>query len=647
MEGLVLRLGKSHYFCGAVSFRLFMQMSIRFRLLPIMLVVISIVLSDCSSRQTDASRDDYFENKNKQHNGDYFATYPLHSPDSCIIRLKAEVPIVFQPWGCTAIWYRMPRIDRDSSFRMLELYERYYPHDTVHTFAQIKRAEFYTEAAQFQEADSCLQDVEQIALRLNRILDLCDVYFLRGRIATYQNNFSEARQALFKYLELLDSRETFSQEHALGYMSVAVSYERSQQLEQSRIWFAKILNAPGHPISDDWLDKLKVQAAINTGIGYLSTNPDSGLIWAQRAEKRVKEVLKLPAPHRLSYLFGRAHVELGHCDAALPYLLDAYRRRPGAQEAFGYYQYPLALGQAYLCLERLDSAEILLRESLSSPDTGNLAATYRMLGELSAQRNDYHSAWEHQKTSTNLLRAKFTADRILAAAETDARYEALQHSKRVAVLEKEHQVNRQKTWLLVLLMALFTSVALALHHRQFRRQKILHQQKQLIEQEKLLAELRAQLSEQKLEQSQLELMQTKNELGETAALLELKNQLIETLELRLKHHISPGKPDSLSNPKPEENFSEMRILTKEDWGVFLEKFSLQFPHFLQRLHLLHPTLSAAETRLILLIKIGFDTRQITGMLGIADNSVWRSRHRLVKKLGLVSAKELDGYISDL
>ncbi|HRJ13886.1 MAG TPA: hypothetical protein PLI34_02770 [Saprospiraceae bacterium] len=625
-----------------------MQMNIRVRLLSITLIAVSLVLSNCPPPQTEASQEHFLEDKDKQHNGDYFATYPLHSPDSCIIRLKAEVPPRHQPWGCMAIWYRMPRSNRDSSFRMLELYERHYPHDTVHTFSQIKRAEFYVDAAQFHEADSCLQDVEQAALRLQRILDLSDVYFLRGRMEVYRNNFSEARQVLFKYLELLDSRDTsFSQEHALGYMSIAASYERSQQFEKSREWFDKVLNAPGDNISEDWLDKLKAQAAINVGIGYLGTNPDSGLIWAQIAEKRVKEVLKLPSPHRLSYLFGRAHVELAHCDVALPYLLDAYHRRPGSHEVFGYYQYPLALGHLYLCTGRLDSAEILLRESLPSPDTGNLSATYRMLGEVAARRGDYQSAWEHQKTSTHLLRAKFTADRIMAAAETDARYDALEQSKRVAVLEKEHQLNRQKIWLLLALLTLLISVAVALHHRERRRQKMLHQQKQLIEQEKLLAELRAQLKEQELEQSQVELQQTKDELDEAAALLELKNQLIETLELRWQKHLTSEDTDIDADKISEGTFSEMRILTKEDWSLFLEKFSEQFPHFLQRIQHLHPDLTAAETRLLLLLKIGFDTRQMAGMLGIADNSIWRSRHRLVKKLGLDSAKELGGYISSL
>jgi tetratricopeptide (TPR) repeat protein len=612
--------------------------------LLVVLAVLSVVLPACAPGHGEDERERFFEAKNKLHDGDYLATYPLHSPDSCIVRLQAEVPAPYQPWGCMGLWYRMPRTNRDSSFRLLELYERYYPHDTVRTFAQIKRAEFYVEAAQFQEADACLQDVEQISLRLNRTLDLSDVYFLRARMEMYQNNFAASRQALFKYLELLDSHDTaFSQAHALAYHSIAVSYERARQYGNMRTWIDKLWAALAHH-DEYWVPRLKARTANLHGIGYLGTHPDSSLLWAQKAEQIVREELQLPMPAQLAYLFGRAYAELKRCDAALPYLADAYRRRPGTQEAFGYYQYPLALGHAYLCMGRLDSAAIFLRESLSSPDTGNLTATYRMLGEIAAKQGDYKTAWEHQTMSAELLNAKFTTDRINAAAETDARYEALEHSRRVAVLEKDRQVNRLRLLLLTFCLFSLASVSAAFYIRQRQHRKILAQRNGLLEQEKQLAELRAHIKEQELAQSQQELQLTKGELEEAEALLDFKNQLIAMLKLRLKERDTlNGSIVSTAQPK-EVSFSEMRILTKEDWLYFQEKFSIQFPDFLRRLQDRHSSLTPAEIRLILLIKIGFDTRQIAGMLGIAANSVWRSRHRLVKSMGLSTAKDLDDCI---
>ena len=613
----------------------------------VMLAGLSAFLACCSSDHTEDARERYFEEKNKLHNGDYLATYPLHSPDSCIARLQTEVPAPYQPWGCMGIWYRMPHTNRDSSLRLLELYELNYPHDSVHTFAQLKRAEFHVEAAQFQKADSCLRDVEQISLRLHRTLDLSDVYFLRGRIEMYRNNFSESRQALFKYLELLDSHDTtFTQMQGLAYHSIAITYERAQQYDKMQTWLDKLWGALGRQPGEPWVHKLKAQTAILNGIGYLGTQPDSSLLWAQKAERIIREDLQLPAPPRLAYLFGRAYSELTRCDTAISYLSDAYRRRPGSQEAFGYYQYPLALGHAYRCAGRLDSAEILLRQALASPDTGNLAATHRLLGEIAAERGDYQSAWEHQKTSTNLYRAKFTSDRIRAAAETDAQFEAVEQSKRVSELEKESLHNLLQLLRLALCLLLLLGIGFAIYIRQRQQRKILAQRNELLGQEKQLAELRTHLKEQELEQSQVELRHTKDELQEAAALLRLKNQLIEALELSLLQHAHPEVADDSSSVQiPTEQFSAMRILTKDDWKVFLEKFSEQFPDFMPRLQTHFPQLTAAEIRLFLLIKIGFETRQISEMLGISANSIWRSRHRLVKSLGIDSAKELDNYIS--
>jgi DNA-binding NarL/FixJ family response regulator len=214
----------------------------------------------------------------------------------------------------------------------------------------------------------------------------------------------------------------------------------------------------------------------------------------------------------------------------------------------------------------------------------------------------------------------------------------------VAVLEKERQISRLQIWLLALLLALLAGAATAFYYRQRRRQKILQQQNLLLEQEKQLADLRAHLHAQELERSQVELQLTKDELSEAAALLNLKNQLIETLELRLQQHAPPEAADPSSELTPAEQFSTMRILTKDDWKVFLEKFAAQFPDVLLRLKSHFPNLTSAEIRLFLLIKIGFDNKQISDMLGISVTSIWRSRYRLVKSLGLDTAKDMDEFI---
>lgn len=58
-----------------------------------------------------------------------------------------------------------------------------------------------------------------------------------------------------------------------------------------------------------------------------------------------------------------------------------------------------------------------------------------------------------------------------------------------------------------------------------------------------------------------------------------------------------------------------------------------------------PKLTAAETRLFLLIKLGSETSEIAENLSIVHDSVWRSRHRLAEKLDLPDTNTLDSFIS--
>lgn len=79
---------------------------------------------------------------------------------------------------------------------------------------------------------------------------------------------------------------------------------------------------------------------------------------------------------------------------------------------------------------------------------------------------------------------------------------------------------------------------------------------------------------------------------------------------------------------------EMQILTKEDWENFLVMFEGANPGYLIELANRFPNLTAAETRLILLTKIGLAKKEIADMLGVSPDTVKKTRYRLRKKLGV-------------
>ncbi|MEZ4959038.1 MAG: tetratricopeptide repeat protein [Saprospiraceae bacterium] len=612
----------------------------------------------CQDNTAPDSDSTFFEHQNAAHNGDYLATYPLSNADSCVARLKAEVPPSLQPWGCLSIWYHMPRTNPAVNFRLLELYEENYMHDTVTAFAQMVRGEFYVDLAQFDSARICLTDAYQRYTRLGRPLDASDATYVMARSYVYQNNFADALKNYFEVLDLLNVHDTtFSHRRATLYQDIAVAYERSNNRPQFLSWLQKNWDADYSKLDNAW--RYRARTASNLCTYYLKTDPDSSLFWVNMALDIFKQNNEAAAPPaRLIYWLARAYFVKGECDTALPYFLDAYRRNPDKSNLFGYYQFGMTLGDCYLCTGKLDSAEIYLKESLASPDTGNLAATHNLLGDVYAKRGDWKRAFDEVKESRRLFEIKFTADKAKEVAELEARYENAQQERRILELEQERKSTIQQNTIIALLAMLALGFSASLYLRQRGRHRILEQEnelleqdKKLLEQEKELAEARELLKDKALERSQTELHQsnsalktTKEELDTTSRLLALKNHLIEELQMRLNtQHLAPPE-ETTHGPMESNSLRSLKILTDTDWVHFRQQFEQSFPGFLNSLKKEYPRMTAAETRLFLLLKLDFDKIEIAETLGISPESVMRSRRRLSNKLGLAETADLDNFI---
>lgn len=630
---------------------MFIYPSLYYRGGILLLALLLATLWGCQKEEQAAdSREAYFAQMNAAHGGGYLATYPLHDPDSCILKLKGEVPKPYQPWGCMSLWYHLPRTPMSRSFRMLELYETHYPHDTVRAFAQVRRAEFYVNLTEFDSASVCLQEADELYEQLNRPMGRADVKTLIGRMEMYRNNFSLALEALYEALALVNGQDTtFSNMHAILYRDIAVAFERNGQRDKSLTWLARIWNADtsklDHPL------RIRASAARSMAIIYLPTQPDSSVYWANMARELCEQTLGKKMPNRLLYTLGRAYAETGAYGQALPYLLEGQRTLPDNKDVIGYYQYPLAIGKVYLQLGRLDSAMHYLEAALPTPDTGNLAKVYELMGEVYGKQQRYEKAWQAEKENFRLTKAKITSERIAAAADAEARYQAAQKAHRIQELEAQQQIIRQQNSIALLIILLVSGVLLFLYQRQRLRHKLLEQEKttleqdkQLLEQAKMLAETNERLKAQELMLAHENLVKTQARLNETIDILTLKNRMIEELNMRISTTDSASWPEN--GDAQAETLSAMKILTPTDWEAFQNHFDEYLPGIRSQLRQMFANLTAAETRLFLLIKLGFDPQEISQTLGISRESVWRSRHRLSRKLQLPDTGELDVFISN-
>jgi DNA-directed RNA polymerase specialized sigma24 family protein len=136
---------------------------------------------------------------------------------------------------------------------------------------------------------------------------------------------------------------------------------------------------------------------------------------------------------------------------------------------------------------------------------------------------------------------------------------------------------------------------------------------------------------------QEELENASRQLKDFARNISEKNALIEMLE---QQH-----GDETSGALQE--LRKSTILTDEEWEYFRDLFEKVHHGFLQRLKEKMPELTPAETRFVVLSKLGLTGKEMAGMLGVGTDAVRQLRSRVKKKLHLGEETNLDEIVSNI
>lgn len=133
-----------------------------------------------------------------------------------------------------------------------------------------------------------------------------------------------------------------------------------------------------------------------------------------------------------------------------------------------------------------------------------------------------------------------------------------------------------------------------------------------------------------------ELATAARELADFAKHISEKNALIELLQ---------EQQEQQGNRSSEalQQLQQRTILTEEEWQHFRELFEKVHSGFLERLKEKLPGLTPAETRFIVLAKLGLSNKEMAATLGIGPDAIRQYRSRLRKKLDLGE----DGSLEDL
>ncbi len=110
----------------------------------------------------------------------------------------------------------------------------------------------------------------------------------------------------------------------------------------------------------------------------------------------------------------------------------------------------------------------------------------------------------------------------------------------------------------------------------------------------------------------------------------------------LKNQYDKGKTESVE----ELNIYNQSILTNSDWLEFKASFEVSYPKYIKKVLHNFASMTEAELRLFLFIKMHLSTKDISAILGISPDSVKKTRHRLRKRINLNEQQSLEEFVGN-
>ena len=150
--------------------------------------------------------------------------------------------------------------------------------------------------------------------------------------------------------------------------------------------------------------------------------------------------------------------------------------------------------------------------------------------------------------------------------------------------------------------------------------------------------LRQQEAIAEKQKAEAEALKAKEQLQLFTESLREKTLLIESLQSRVTQ-----KELQQQQIGQIEELTQYTILTDTDWDRFKSLFTKVYPGFFVDIKQRIPDITVAEQRMAALIKLRITIKDAAAMLGVSQNSIYKTRQRLRSRLGLAQDADLDEF----
>jgi DNA-binding CsgD family transcriptional regulator len=257
------------------------------------------------------------------------------------------------------------------------------------------------------------------------------------------------------------------------------------------------------------------------------------------------------------------------------------------------------------------------------------AAIYEKRGNA-ALALAYRKKYDELKEMLNSKNDALAVERIKIKWETDKEQQKIKQLNIAASAEKI----KRNALLGVLLLLIVISALI------YNRQKlVIKRDKVILEKQEVALQLGISRAEEERKNARLALMDYTDQLR-------IKNDIIENFKTELDNMQRRTDPLYQYRVSQLEDMMNAHIMTDKAWHEFKTLFEKVHPSFFALLNARFPDNTEADMRLLALIRLKLNNREMAGMLGITVEGVKKAKQRLRKKTGLPEEDSLEALIAE-
>ena len=338
---------------------------------------------------------------------------------------------------------------------------------------------------------------------------------------------------------------------------------------------------------------------------------------------------------------GSVMVAQGRSKEGIAHLRESERFFEAVNSKEDIAEVSIDLGNAYNSVQQNDSALAYLKVALQiSRELKNINLRIKSLKSLHhvfADMKDFQNAYQYQQMYYQLNDSVHSSEVELKLAELSKEYNLEKAQRETEQWKRQQQEADAKRRLFkTLFVGLLLFIVLAAYFIWQRRKK-----------DREIIALRQERNRMLRDEMQQKMHYQSKQLTTHALNMLQKNKLLQSLQDDIDRIGQKAKEEVKPELRSLNQKIKIHLKGEKDWDLFKMYFEQINKEFFSQLKAINPNLTSNDLRLLALIKLNMNIKEVASVLNLSPDSVKNARYRLRKKLNLNPQDDLFEFVNAL